>query len=127
MISSKSEYRNLLSEGSGSAPATLELDSTVGVGSRIDLTGEGSDEVAYRQLKELVDEPSSSDTRKDKSKLDFKQISRGMRAGAKKISKTRICNTRVNSYDELIEYRPRLEDSDDDSFRFNLDDAEKEF
>ena len=87
MISSKSEHRNLLSEGSGSAPASLELDFTMGVGSQIDLTGEGSDEVAYRQLKELVDEPSSSDTRKDKSKLDFKQISRGMRAGAKKISK----------------------------------------
>ena len=50
-----------------------------------------------------------------------------MRAGAKKISKARIRDTRVYSYDELIEYRPRLEDSDDDSFRFNIADAEKQF
>ena len=127
LIASKSEQSKLLTEGSGLAPATLELDSTMGVGSWIDLPREGSDEVAYRQLKELVDEPSSSDIKKNKSKPDFKLVSRGMRAGAKKISKTQIRNTRVYSYDELIEYRPRLEDSDDDSFQFSIDDTEKEY
>ena len=127
LISSKSEQRKLLTEGSGLALDTLELDSTMGIGSRIDLPREGSDEVAYRQLKELLDEPSSSDKKKDKSKPNFKLVSLGMRAGAKNISKTRIRDSRVYSYDELIEYRPRLEDSDDDSFRFNLDNIEKEF
>ena len=50
-----------------------------------------------------------------------------MRAGAKKIAKTWICDSRVYSYDELIEYRPRMEESDDDSFQFSIDDVEKEF
>ena len=87
LISSKGEQSQLLTEGSGSAPATLELDSTLGVGSWIDLSREGSDEVACRQLKELLDEPSSSDSKKDKSKPNFKLVSRGMRAAGKKISK----------------------------------------
>ena len=100
----------------------------MGVGSRIDLPREGSVEVAYRKLKEVLDEPSSSDNKKDKSKPYFKSVSRGMRAGAKKIAKTRIRDTKVYSYDEIIEYRPRMEeDSDDDSFRFSIDDVEKEF
>ena len=50
-----------------------------------------------------------------------------MRSGAKKGSKSRIHGSGVYSYDELIEYRPRREDSDDDSFRFNLEDTEMEF
>ena len=64
---------------------------------------------------------------RDKFKPNFKLASRRMRAGTKKSSKAQILDRRVYSYDELIEYRPRLEDSDDDSFWFNLDDAEKEF
>ena len=60
LIASKSEQSKLLTEGSGSAPATLELDSTMGVGSRIDLPREGSVEIAYRKLKEVIDELSSS-------------------------------------------------------------------
>ena len=126
---SRQIYRDkkLLTGGSGLAPATLELDSTMEVGSRIDLPREGSVEVAYRQLREVIDEPSSSDNKKEKSKPDFKSVSRGMRAGAKKIAKTRIRDSRVYSYDELIEYRPRMEESDDDSFQFSIDDVEKEF
>ena len=54
---SESERRELLAEGSGSTLATSKLDSAMGVGSRIDPSKEDSDEVAYRQLKELVDEP----------------------------------------------------------------------
>ena len=68
LIASRSEQSNLLTRGSGSAPATLELDSTMGVGSQIDLPREGSVEVAYRQLKEVLDEPSSSNNKKDKLK-----------------------------------------------------------
>ena len=45
----------------------------------------------------------------------------------KKGSKSRIRDSRVYSYDELIEYRPKRDDSDDDSFRFNLEDKEMEF
>ena len=114
-------------EGSGSTPATLELDSTSGVGSRIDLPREGSVKIAYRKLKEVIDEPSSPGNKKGSPKPDFKAVSRGMRAGAKKIAKTRIRDTRKYSYDELIEYRPRMEESDDDSFQFSIDDVEKEF
>ena len=124
LIASKSKS---LTEGSGSAPATLELDSTMGVGSQIDLPREGSVEIAYRKLKEVIDEPSSFGNKKEKSKPDFKAVSRGMRAGAKKIAKTRIRDTRVYSYDELIEHRHRMEEDDDDSFQFSIDDVEKEF
>ena len=50
-----------------------------------------------------------------------------MGSGAKKISKSRVHDSRVYSYNELIEYRIRREDSDEDNFRFNLDDTEMEF
>ena len=85
---SKGERSKLLAEGSGSAPATPELDSAMGVGSRIDLSKEDSNEIAYRQLKELIDEPSPSGRKEDKSKPNFKLVSLGMRSGAKKISKS---------------------------------------
>ena len=50
-----------------------------------------------------------------------------MRSGGKKGSKSQIIDSRVYSSDELIKYRPRREDSDDDNFRFNVEDAEREF
>ena len=76
-------------------PWRLELDSTMGVRSRIDLPREGSVETAYRRLKKVIDEPSSPDNKKGSSKPDFKAVSRGMRSGAKKIAKTRIHDSRV--------------------------------
>ena len=45
----------------------------------------------------------------------------------KKGSKSRTHDSRVYSYDELIEYCPKRDDSDDDNFRFSLDDKEMEF
>ena len=45
----------------------------------------------------------------------------------KKGSKSRTCDSRVYSYDELVEYRPKRDDSDDDSFRFDPEDKEMEF
>ena len=44
----------------------------------------------------------------------------------KKGSKSRMCDSRVYSYDELIEYCPKRNDSDDDKFRFSLDDKKME-
>ena len=64
---SQSERSKLLAQGSGSTPATLELDSALGVGSRIDPSKEDSDEIAYRQLKELVDELLPSGSKKDRA------------------------------------------------------------
>ena len=119
-------YSKRTTEGSSSSQATLEQDSTMGVRSRIDLPREGSVETAYRRLKEVIDEPSSPVNKKGSSKPDFKAVSRGMRSSAKKIAKTRICDTRVYLYDELIEHRQRMED-DDDSFQFSIDDVEKDF
>ena len=45
----------------------------------------------------------------------------------KKGSKSWIRDSRVYSYDELIEYPPKWYDSEEDNFRFSLDDKEKEF
>ena len=57
----------------------------MGVGSRIDPSTEESGEVAYRQLKELVDEPVPSGSKEESSKPKLKL---GMRFGAKKGSKS---------------------------------------
>ena len=94
----------------------------MGVGSQIILSKEPEDESedVYRQLKELVDEPVASGSKGEPLNPNPKI---GMRLGMKKDSKSRICD----SYDELIEYRPKRDDSDDDSFRFNLEDKEMEF
>ena len=98
----------------------------MGVGSRIILSKEPGDESedVYRQLKELVDEPVASGSKGEPHKSNPKI---GMRLGMKKGSKSRICDFRVYSYDELIEYRPKRDDSDDNSFRFDLEDKEMEF
>ena len=89
---SQSERSKLLAEVSGSTPATPEPDSAMGVGSRIDPSKEDSDEIAYRQLKELVDEQLPSGSKEDRSKPNFKL---GMRSGAKKIPKSRVHDSRV--------------------------------
>ena len=113
-------------EGFGSAPAAPKLDSAMGVGSRIIPSKETEDESedVYRQLKNLVDEPVGSGSKGEPSKPKPKV---GMRSGMKKGSKSRICDSRVFSYDELIEYHPKRDNSDDDSFRFSLEDKEMEF
>ena len=96
------------------------------VGSRIILSKETKDESedVYRQLKELVDEPGASESKGESTKPKPKI---GMRPRMKKGSKSRIRDSRVYSYDKLIEYRPKRDDSDDDSFRFSLEDKEMEF
>ena len=104
MFNSERERSDLLVEGSGLTLGTLELDSAMGVGSRIDPSKEAEDEVEYKQLKELVDEPLPSGS-KGESCTPIPKV--GMRSGAKKGSKSRINDSRVYSYDELIEYRPR--------------------
>ena len=78
---------------------------------------EDESEDVYRQLKELVDEPVASGSKEEPSKSKPRI---GMRPGMKKGSKSRIHSSRVYSYDKLIEYHPRRNDSDDDSFRLNL-------
>ena len=88
LLISKGERSKLLAEGSGSILATPELDSAMGAGSQIDPSKDDSNETAYRQLKELIDEPSPSGSKEDKSKPNFKLVSLGMRSGAKKISKS---------------------------------------
>ena len=71
-----------------------------------------------------MDEPVASENKGEPSKPK-PQV--GMRSGMKKGSKSRIHDSRVYSYDELIEYRPKRDDSDDFSFRFDLEDKEMEF
>ena len=102
-------------EGFGSTLATPELDSAMGVGSQIILSKEPEDESedVYRQVKELVDEPVASGSTGEPLKSNPKI---GMRLGMKKGSKSRIHDSRVYSYDKLIEYCPKRDDSDDDIF-----------
>ena len=122
---SQSERSKLLAEVSGSTPATPEPDSAMGVGRPTILSKEIEDESekVYKQLKELVDEPVAVEDKGERSKPKPKV---GMRSGMKKGSKSRTRDSRVYSYDELIEYRPKRTDSNDDNFWFRLDDKEME-
>ena len=72
----------------------------------------------------MLDEPVASGSKGECNKPKPKV---GMRTGVMRGSNSRIGNSRVYSYDELIEYQPRRDDSDDDSFRFNIEDTEMEF
>ena len=84
-------------EGFGSAPATPQLDSAMGVGSLIIPSKKTEDESedVYRQLKKLVDEPVGSGSKGEPSKPKPKV---GMRSGMKKGSKSQIRFSRVYSY-----------------------------
>ena len=108
------ELVNTSREEFGSAPAAPESDSAIGVWSRTILSKETEDESekVYRQLKELVDEPVAAEDKGERSKPKPKV---GMRSGMKKGSKSWKRDSRVYSYDELIEYRPKRYDSDEDN------------
>ena len=98
----------------------------MGVGSRI-VPSKGTEDESKdvsRQLKKLVDEPVASENKGEPGKPK-PQV--GMRSGMKKGSKSRIRDSRVYSNDELIEYCPKRDDSDDESFRIRLEDKEMEF
>ena len=126
VYTSNNELKDISVEGSGLTLATPELDSAMGVGSQIDPSKEVEDEAddVYRQLKEMLDEPVASGSKGESSKPKPKV---GMRPGVMRGSNSRIGNSRVYSYYELKEYQPRRDDSNDDSFRFNIEDTKMEF
>ena len=118
-------------EGAGatvSSDPTLsapELVSNVTVRSPAKLcTVKGEDDVALRELQELLDDPVPSGIKGGPAKSQPKV---GMSAkGAKKTGlRSRIRDQRVYSCDEIIESREKLNDSN--KFHFSIDNVEKEF
>ena len=118
----------MLVRGSGQTLAEPEFNSNMAVESLINPIdrAESSDDAVVRQIQELLDEPvasgSGGSVPKQKSRT-------GMRAGVAKSSRSssRIGDSSVYTYDELIEHRPKRYDSDNDEFRFNIEDVERKF
>ena len=97
--------------GSGPTLSVLELVSIVATQSPAILCEEeGEDSAVYRELQELLDEPTSSG-----SKETLDAPSNG--------SRSRIGDQRSYTYDEVIVCQEKLYDSDD--FQFSIDDVRK--
>ena len=87
---------------------------------------EGADSV-YWELQELLDKPVPSGS-KENIKNPSGSSSK-VRMNTKKVKKTgsgsKVADSRVYSYDEIIECQEKLKHSDD--FQFSIEDVEKEF
>ena len=88
---------------------------------------EGEDTAVYKELQELLDEPTPSGSKESlkvssKSYPKLGMSSKGVRKAG---SGSRIRDERIYSYDEIINCQEKLNDSHE--FQFNIDDVEKEF
>ena len=113
--------------GSGQTPSVLELDSIVLIWSSAKPCGDESTDSVYREIQDLLDKPVPSGS-KEIPKTSNGSVSKvGM--SAKKVKKTRsgskVTDSRVYSYYEIIECQAKLYDSND--FQFSINDVEKEF
>ena len=101
------------------------LDKNVSTGD--DLQGHvepESSKTVMKDIMELIFEPSGSDELNGKSGVPNPRV--GMSSGTVKSSppKPKIADSRVYSYDEMIERRERLNDSDE--FEFDISPVEKD-
>ena len=114
--------------GSGLSPSVLELDSIVTVWSQINLGEVQETESCDSVMKDILDlvfKPSGS--KELKRDLNSSKSRVGMSSRTMKSSRStpEIADPRVYTYDEMIEYQEKLNDSDD--FQFDIDNVEKEF
>ena len=86
---------------------------------------EGVDSGAFRDLQELLDEPTPSGSKESLNISSSSKPTLSVSSGKRTRRESRIGDRRVYSYDEIIESQEKLNDSDD--FQFCLDDVEKEF
>ena len=112
--------------GFGPTPAIPKLVSIATSQSPAKLREEEEvDSAAFKDLLELLDEPTPSGS-KERAKISVKSNPKvGMSATKKKKVGSRIGDKRIYYYDEIIEHQEKLYDSDD--FQLNIEDVEKEF
>ena len=112
--------------GSGQTLSTLELVSIVMVRSPTkSREEEGVDLGAFRDLQELLDEPTPSWSKVSVNISSSSKPALSMSSGKRTKRESRIGDLRVYFYDEITESQEKLNDSDE--FHFYLDDVEKEF
>ena len=109
--------------GSGPTPSIPKLVSFVARSPAKPFEEEGEDSAVYRELQELLDKPTPSGS-KESLKTSSKSIPK-VPMNAKTGSGFGIRDQRSYTYDEVIECKEKLYDSDD--FQFSIDDVEKEF
>ena len=112
--------------GSGPTPSVPELVSIVTAQSPAKpCEEEGEDSAIYRELQELLDEPTPLGSKESLNTPGISNPKVGM--NLKKVKKTglrsKIGDQRSYTYDEVIECQEKLFDSDD--FQFRIDDVEK--
>ena len=86
---------------------------------------EGVDSGSFRDLQELLDEPTPSGSKESMNTSSSSKPTLSMSSGKRTKRESWIGDWRVYSYDEIIESQEKLNDSDE--FQFYLDDVEKEF
>ena len=116
--------------GSGLAPSEPELDSIAAARSQVnpreDQEEENQDKVFW-EIQELLDEPVPSRSKDNWRVPSLPEPKVGM--NTKKVKKSRssskIADSRVYTYNEIIECQEKLNDSVE--FQFSIDDVEKDF
>ena len=113
--------------GSGQTPFIPELDSIVSVQSPTKPCVEESTDSVCWEIQEIMDEPVASGSKENPEKPSGSVSRVGMSSHKRRKSKykSKITDSRVYSYDEIIKCQEKLYDSDD--FQFSIDDIEKEF
>ena len=108
--------------GSGPTPSVPELVSIAMAWSLAKLREEEVvDSMAFKDLQELLDEPTPSGS-KEGEKISTKSNPKvAMSANRVKKVGSRIEDKRSYSYDEIIEFQEKLYDSDE--FQFNIEDV----
>ena len=112
--------------GSGQVPSAPELVSIVMVRSPAKPREEEVvDSGAFRDLQELLDEPTPSGGKESEDISSSSKPALRMSSVKRSRKESRIGDSRMYSYDEIIECQEKLNDSAE--FQFCLDDVEKEF
>ena len=113
--------------GSGPTPSVLELDSIASVRSPAKPSAdESTDSVCREKFKSSWTSRSRPEARRSKENLEKprESVSRvGMSSKRALKTGSKIADSRVYSYDKIIECQEKLYDSDD--FQFTIDDVEK--
>ena len=123
---SDSKRAGTLEPGLGLTPTALELDSIETVWSHIflrELKEPENSETVMKNIMELISEPYGSEELNGKASVPNPRV--GMSSGTVKSfhPKPKIADSRVYSYDEMIEHQEKLNDSDE--FEFDISPVEK--
>ena len=78
-----------------------------------------------RKIKDLISEPSGSKELSGDLSISNPRVGMSSRMAKSSRPTPKISDTRIYTYDEMIEHQEKLNDSDD--FEFDISDVEKKF